>query len=709
MRKYAITLLIVLTIPLFISFEVNASENQVLYMADSYGTLLNWSDEEVEEFKDIVEKVRAGSELTQNERDWIEEYLVARLNSLPTVSNTEYRGGEVTAEELLGENADQLDRATLGPIYDETNRLASLNFLVSSTKRSSEAHWDLGDNLYFKIGEFEISIPMGSRITYEWWDELWNIVAPGTRVPHVYTIDAEVLKMTLALKYNIPFHIAEEILEFPYARKVPPYIEMSADIDVYDETGKKVGTFNKIEEINANHIYQETGIWFMEHAIQDMLTRFQTIEIERPKIHINVYHVEAKEREEGSPVIFRTATGIPDYRDAGKNYEFVEIIDIKTIVLDDYSRITISRNSGPAAMELPQGYEFLGSAVPNLIDAVYGDNLVDNIPYGYYGLRRLNVREQAYLPASTGVRIIDALGDTDIFFYYERNVLPDFEVVSLDPGTVYSSPDQDHKGKATFRLKEDNYFWPHEADIYIKHNDEIIFELKNEVFDPGQVKTFEFTWTGLEDEDSTLCAEIWPSIPTISQPRPGEELEDADPKDNEICIEVLTGVLTLTVLKDPDLVAVGTTEPPPGIYKVPRGSRVYLKATPNPNWKFVRWKGDISTTNPNTSVFMDKSKVVIAEFARKQFKLVIEAKPPVGGTTNPAPGIYYIDAGVLVNINAYPFVNYEFIKWEGDATGTNPTTQVRMNRDKHVIAIFEMNTPPPTPEPKGLGNPIIVD
>lgn len=153
----------------------------------------------------------------------------------------------------------------------------------------------------------------------------------------------------------------------------------------------------------------------------------------------------------------------------------------------------------------------------------------------------------------------------------------------------------------------------------------------------------------------------------------------------------------------------GTTDPAPGIYKVKRDSKIPLKATPNSNWKFVRWKGDISTINPSTSVIMDESKVVIAEFARKQFRLTIEARPPEGGTTSPPPGVYYIDTGTTVKISAFPAPKYEFIKWGGDAFGSNYTTYVYMNEDKHVIAFFELTEPYPDPKPRGLGNPIIVE
>ena len=326
----------------------------------------------------------------------------------------------------------------------------------------------------------------------------------------------------------------------------------------------------------------------------------------------------------------------------------------------------------------------------------------------HYALPRLEFSQDRYYQSTSSSVVVDALGDFDVYFFYKRDKLPDFQAVSIDPGTEYAMPGETYNASATFKLKEEGYFWPHEGDIKITHNDTTVLEEKNVIFQLGETKSYDFTWTGTED-DSKICIEIWPSIPTISQPRPGEKLEDAYPDDNKLCIDVENGEVTLTVLTDPNISSVGTTTPEPGIYKVERDSTIPLMATPNNNWEFVRWKGDISSTNPDTSVTMDESKIVIAEFARKQFKLTIEARPPEGGTTNPGVGTHYVDAGSTVTIRAYPGSDYEFISWGGDGTGTSPTTSVYMNSNKHVIAYFQMEDPPPQSDPKGLGNPILVE
>ena len=59
-----------------------------------------------------------------------------------------------------------------------------------------------------------------------------------------------------------------------------------------------------------------------------------------------------------------------------------------------------------------------------------------------------------------------------------------------------------------------------------------------------------------------------------------------------------------------------------------------------------------------------------------------------GGTVATAPpdGPYF--SGSVAQITAQPGSGFTFLQWLGDASGTNPTTTVTMNRDKYVQALF---------------------
>lgn len=47
-----------------------------------------------------------------------------------------------------------------------------------------------------------------------------------------------------------------------------------------------------------------------------------------------------------------------------------------------------------------------------------------------------------------------------------------------------------------------------------------------------------------------------------------------------------------------------------------------------------------------------------------------------------------ISLNQTVQIRAHPAAGYQFVEWRGDATGTNPTVQILVDRAKHLTAIF---------------------
>lgn len=59
----------------------------------------------------------------------------------------------------------------------------------------------------------------------------------------------------------------------------------------------------------------------------------------------------------------------------------------------------------------------------------------------------------------------------------------------------------------------------------------------------------------------------------------------------------------------------GTTDPAPGIYKYPEGSEVEIRATPESEWDFYCWTGDISGSQNPITVIMDSDKEITANFA----------------------------------------------------------------------------------------------
>ncbi len=124
------------------------------------------------------------------------------------------------------------------------------------------------------------------------------------------------------------------------------------------------------------------------------------------------------------------------------------------------------------------------------------------------------------------------------------------------------------------------------------------------------------------------------------------------------------------------------------------GTPVSLTATAAPGWRFVEWQGDAEGTDPATQVTMDGNKTVTAVFeenAPDQYTLTVNVNGQGEVATDPNQATY--DAGTPVTLTATAAEGWHFVEWQGAATGVNPTTQVTMDGNKTVTAVFEENVP----------------
>jgi xyloglucan-specific exo-beta-1,4-glucanase len=131
----------------------------------------------------------------------------------------------------------------------------------------------------------------------------------------------------------------------------------------------------------------------------------------------------------------------------------------------------------------------------------------------------------------------------------------------------------------------------------------------------------------------------------------------------------------------------GSVSPSSGTYDT--GKNVTLIATPASGYQFVSWSGDASGTNAITTVTMNSSKHVVANFAQQQtYRLSTLVSPFGSGTvTLSSPGGTYV-SGTNVTLVATAAYGYRFGWWSGDASGTNPVVTITMNSDKYVTANF---------------------
>ena len=129
----------------------------------------------------------------------------------------------------------------------------------------------------------------------------------------------------------------------------------------------------------------------------------------------------------------------------------------------------------------------------------------------------------------------------------------------------------------------------------------------------------------------------------------------------------------------------GTITANPSQDEYQEGSIVAITANPKDETVgFIRWGGDATGSEKTTSITMDGNKTVSAVYG---FKLTV--LPSDGGTITGATSGEVIEAGEKVTLTATANEGYTFISWGGDASGSTPTTTVKMDRSRTVQAIFK--------------------
>ncbi len=69
------------------------------------------------------------------------------------------------------------------------------------------------------------------------------------------------------------------------------------------------------------------------------------------------------------------------------------------------------------------------------------------------------------------------------------------------------------------------------------------------------------------------------------------------------------------------------------------------------------------------------------------FTLSVNSSPQEGGTISPTSGVY--PENEVVTITATPSTGWMFLRWEGDWTGSSSPTNITMNKNYSIVALFE--------------------
>jgi cyclophilin family peptidyl-prolyl cis-trans isomerase len=128
----------------------------------------------------------------------------------------------------------------------------------------------------------------------------------------------------------------------------------------------------------------------------------------------------------------------------------------------------------------------------------------------------------------------------------------------------------------------------------------------------------------------------------------------------------------------------GSISPSSGVFD--NGTTLTLTATPDSGWRFVRWEGDVSGTNTSIEVIMNANREITGVFEEITYTLTVSK---IGsGFVSVQPQLDNYTPGSVVTLTASPNPGYEFSNWSFGASGDNTTTNVTINQNTTVVAIF---------------------
>jgi len=132
----------------------------------------------------------------------------------------------------------------------------------------------------------------------------------------------------------------------------------------------------------------------------------------------------------------------------------------------------------------------------------------------------------------------------------------------------------------------------------------------------------------------------------------------------------------------------GSTEPAVGSHEYIPGSLVDVIATPDINWQFAGWTGDVTDpTSATTTIIMNSDMTVTADFSPIVHTLTMGTDG--SGSTEPAVGPNEYPQGSIVDIVATPGRGWKFDSWTGDvADPASAVTTVTVTADMEVTALF---------------------
>ncbi|TYB95819.1 MAG: hypothetical protein FXF54_04560 [Kosmotoga sp.] len=180
---------------------------------------------------------------------------------------------------------------------------------------------------------------------------------------------------------------------------------------------------------------------------------------------------------------------------------------------------------------------------------------------------------------------------------------------------------------------------------------------------------------------------------------------DSDKEVQAFFEEIPPEEYTLTMLEPK---GEGTTYPSTGTHEYLEGTELTLIATPLKGWQFDKWEinEEFYSSEQSTSLIIDSDKKAQAFFSEAPDIYTLKIYPVGNGWIKITPEKEKYYHGEIVTLEAFPSRCSEFDYWTGDVKSGRKKTNVIMDSNKKVYAIFsDYNNPiikidPTTPVPK---------
>jgi uncharacterized repeat protein (TIGR02543 family) len=150
---------------------------------------------------------------------------------------------------------------------------------------------------------------------------------------------------------------------------------------------------------------------------------------------------------------------------------------------------------------------------------------------------------------------------------------------------------------------------------------------------------------------------------------------------------------TVTVNYDEDMGSfTRNREPNCGNNQYAQGTSLTLQAQPNVGYTFDGWSGDHSSGNTSITFTVDDNKTVAANFSQCYTINWVENPSTTAGyvveDSTPTCGNGYYLPNSTARLFAQPNLQFSFVNWSGDHTGSSQLANIVMNSDKNVVANF---------------------